>query len=96
MLVATFAVAFLLQSIALLWFGSLGKIASSLAPLNRPWDIGGVEIRKIAIVADRRRGRAASSLLQLLLDADVGRPAHARRVDGLPARRGCSACARTA
>ena len=27
MLVATFAVAFLLQSIALLWFGSLGKIA---------------------------------------------------------------------
>ena len=28
MLVATFAVAFLLQSIALLWFGPLGKIAS--------------------------------------------------------------------
>src|SRR5262249_57802474 len=36
MLVATFAVAFLLQNIALLWFGSLGKIASSLAYLNRP------------------------------------------------------------
>ena len=31
MLVATFAVAFLLQSIALLWFGALGKIASSVA-----------------------------------------------------------------
>jgi branched-subunit amino acid ABC-type transport system permease component len=31
MLVATFAVAFLLQSIALLWFGPLGKIATSLA-----------------------------------------------------------------
>ena len=28
MLVATFAVAFLLQSIALLWFGQLGKIAA--------------------------------------------------------------------
>jgi branched-chain amino acid transport system permease protein len=51
MLVATFAVAFLLQSVAQLWFGSLGKIATSLSFLNRPWDIGGVELRKIAIVA---------------------------------------------
>jgi branched-chain amino acid transport system permease protein len=51
MLVATFAVAFLLQSIALLWFGSLGKIATSLTFLGRFWTIGGVDIRKIAIVA---------------------------------------------
>jgi branched-chain amino acid transport system permease protein len=51
MLVATFAIAFLLQSIALLAFGPLGKIAASLAPLNRPVTIGGVDIRKIAIVA---------------------------------------------
>jgi branched-chain amino acid transport system permease protein len=51
MLVATFAIAFLLQSIALLAFGPLGKIASSLAPLNRPVTISGVDIRKIAIVA---------------------------------------------
>src|SRR5439155_16756977 len=36
MLVATFAVAFLLQSIALLWFGPLGKISASLATLNQP------------------------------------------------------------
>ena len=51
MLVATFAVAFLLQNVALLWFGSLGKIASSLASLNRPVTISGVDIRKITIVA---------------------------------------------
>jgi branched-chain amino acid transport system permease protein len=51
MLVATFAVAFLLQSIALLWFGSLGKIAASLAYLNQPWSLAGVDIRKIAVVA---------------------------------------------
>ena len=51
MLVATFAVAFLLQSIALLWFGSLGKIATSLTFLGRFWTIGGVDIRTIAIVA---------------------------------------------
>jgi branched-chain amino acid transport system permease protein len=50
MLVATFAVAFLLQNIALLWFGSLGKIASSLAYLGRPVTISGVDIRKITIV----------------------------------------------
>ncbi len=51
MLVATFAVAFLLQSVAMLWFGSLGKIASSLAYLNRPVTISNVDIRKITIVA---------------------------------------------
>jgi branched-chain amino acid transport system permease protein len=51
MLVATFAVAFLLQSIALLWFGPLGKIATSLAYLNRPVTISHVDIRKITIVA---------------------------------------------
>jgi branched-chain amino acid transport system permease protein len=51
MLVATFAVAFLLENVALIWFGPLGKIASSLAYLNRPVTIGGVDIRKITIVA---------------------------------------------
>ena len=51
MLVATFAVAFLLQSVALLWFGPLGKIASSLSSLNQPVTVSGVDIRKITIVA---------------------------------------------
>lgn len=51
MLVATFAIAFLLQSIALLAFGPLGKAASSLGYLNRPVTIGGVDIRKITLVA---------------------------------------------
>lgn len=51
MLVATFAVAFLLENGALLKFGSLGKIASSVASLNQPWTVGGVQIRKISIVA---------------------------------------------
>jgi branched-chain amino acid transport system permease protein len=51
MLVATFAIAFLLQSIALLAFGPLGKAASSLGYLNRPVTIGDVDVRKITIVA---------------------------------------------
>jgi branched-chain amino acid transport system permease protein len=64
MLVATFAVAFLLQSIALLWFHSLGKIAASLSSLNQPWTVGGVDIRKISIVST---GVAAACLLALVL-----------------------------
>jgi branched-chain amino acid transport system permease protein len=52
MLVATFAVAFLLENIALLKFGALGKIAvSPLVKLNQPVTISGVQIRKITIVA---------------------------------------------
>src|SRR5213076_2855996 len=66
MLVATFAVAFLLQSVALLWFGPLGKIATSLASLNRPWTISGVEIRKIAIVAPAVAAIALVALVLLL------------------------------
>jgi branched-chain amino acid transport system permease protein len=64
MLVATFAVAFLLQSIALLWFGPLGKISASLATLNQPVTVSGVDIRKIAIVAT---GLAVLCLLALVL-----------------------------
>ena len=66
MLVATFAVAFLLQSIALLAFGPLGKIAASVAPLARPVVISGVDIRKITIVAVAVAG-VCLLLLQLLL-----------------------------
>jgi branched-chain amino acid transport system permease protein len=66
MLIATFAVAFLLESIALLWFGSLGKIATSLASLNRVWVIDGVDIRKISLVSIVVAA-ACLGLLQLLL-----------------------------
>jgi branched-chain amino acid transport system permease protein len=51
MLVATFAVSFLLQAIYLLAFGSRGKIVSTLGSLNRAVTIGGVDVRKIAIVS---------------------------------------------
>src|SRR5947199_597266 len=72
MLVATFAVAFLLQSIALLWFGPLGKVAASLAYLNRPWVISGVEIRKIAIVAVLVAAACLVALVLLLERTTVG------------------------
>ncbi|HEY3206028.1 MAG TPA: hypothetical protein VGJ58_03655, partial [Gaiellaceae bacterium] len=46
MLVTTFAIAFLLQSVALiidLRDGQLGQVASSIAPLNQAVSVGGVD-----------------------------------------------------
>jgi branched-chain amino acid transport system permease protein len=86
MLVATFAVAYLMQSIALLAFGSLGTIASSLAPLNQPWDVGGVLVRKIALVSIAV-AIVCLLLLRLLLDrTSVGLHMRAASMDFLTAR----------
>jgi branched-chain amino acid transport system permease protein len=86
MLVATFAVAFLLQSIALIWFGALGKIATSLAFLNQPWTIGGVEIRKISIVAIVVAACALAALVLLLERTNVGLHMRAAAMDFRTAR----------
>jgi branched-chain amino acid transport system permease protein len=66
MLVATFAVAFILQNVALLAFGSYGKSASAFAYLKAPWYIGGVAIPKISIIAIVTAS-VCLGLLQLLL-----------------------------
>jgi branched-chain amino acid transport system permease protein len=50
MLVATFAVSFLLQAIYLLAFGSRGQIVGTLGPLNSAFQIAGVDIRWILVV----------------------------------------------
>jgi branched-chain amino acid transport system permease protein len=86
MLVATFAVAFLLQSIALLWFGPLGKIATSLASLNRPVTISGVDIRKIAIVATIVAVGCLVALVLLLARTSVGLHMRAAAMDFRTAR----------
>jgi branched-chain amino acid transport system permease protein len=54
MLVTTFAVAFILQSAALLVDvrdGTIGEAAVSVASLNRAITIGGVDVRKVTVVA---------------------------------------------
>jgi branched-chain amino acid transport system permease protein len=86
MLVATFAVAFLLQSIALLWFGSLGKIATSLTFLGRFWTIGGVDIRKIAIVAVIVAAGCLLLLQVLLTRTEIGLHMRAASMDFSTAR----------
>ena len=86
MLVATFAVAFLLENIALIWFGSLGKIASSLAYLNRPVTIGNVDIRKITIVAVIVAVVCLASLFFLLERTTIGLHMRASSMDSETAR----------
>jgi branched-chain amino acid transport system permease protein len=86
MLVATFAVAFLLQSIALLWFGPLGKIATSLAYLNRPVTISHVDIRKITIVAVLVAVLCLVALALLLERTTVGLHMRASSMDFQTAR----------
>jgi branched-chain amino acid transport system permease protein len=86
MLVATFAVAFLLQSVALLWFGPLGKIATSLAYLNRPVTISHVDIRKITIVAVVVAALCLVALALLLERTTVGLHMRASSMDFQTAR----------
>jgi branched-chain amino acid transport system permease protein len=86
MLVATFAVSFLLQSIALLWFGPLGKIATSLASLNQPVTVSGVDIRKISIVAICVAAACLLALVLLLNRTSIGLYMRAAAMDFRTAR----------
>ena len=67
MLVTTFAIAFLLQAVALIVDvrdGTIGEVAPSLSSLNEAVTIGGTDIRKITLVSI---GVAAGALLLLAL-----------------------------
>jgi branched-chain amino acid transport system permease protein len=86
MLVATVAVAFLLENAALLWFGALGKIATSVASLNRPWSISGVDIRKISIVAVLVAAVCLLLLNLLLNRTETGLHMRAASMDAATAR----------
>ena len=86
MLVATFAVAFLLQNIALLKFGPLPKSVGSLAQLNAPWDIFGVEIKKIAVIAVATAAGCLVILQLLLTRTPLGLHMRAAAMDFRTAR----------
>jgi branched-chain amino acid transport system permease protein len=75
MLVATFAVAFMLQAAALLFDirdGTIGEIAGSIASFNRAIVIGGVEVRKITIAAVVVAAVALGLLALLLARTTIG------------------------
>jgi branched-chain amino acid transport system permease protein len=89
MLVATFAIAFMLQAIALLVDirdNTIGEIATSIAPLNQPTSVHGVDIRKITIVAVIVAAVALGLLAVLLMRTTIGLHMRAAATDFNTAR----------
>ena len=86
MLIATFAVAFLLQSIALLWFGPLGKTATSLVALQQTISVGDVDIRRITVVAIAVAAVCLALLVLLLNRTSLGLHMRAAALDFSTAR----------
>jgi branched-chain amino acid transport system permease protein len=89
MLVTTFAIAFLLQAIALivdLRDNQLGEVAASIAPLNQAISIGGVDVRKITIVAVVIAAVALGLLALLLTRTTIGLHTRAAASDFRTAR----------
>jgi branched-chain amino acid transport system permease protein len=75
MLVTTFAIAFMLQAIALaidIRDDTIGEIATSVASFNQAITVGGVEVRKITIAAIIVAAVALSLLALLLAKTTIG------------------------
>jgi branched-chain amino acid transport system permease protein len=89
MLVTTFAIAFLLQAVALLLDvrdGTIGEPAVSLAPLNQVVTVGGVDIRKVTILAVAVAAVALGLLALLLGRTTIGLQMRAAAADFRTAR----------
>jgi branched-chain amino acid transport system permease protein len=75
MLVTTFAIAFMLQAIALLIDirdDTIGEIATSIASFNQATTVGGVDVRKITIAAVIVAAVALALLALLLARTTIG------------------------
>ena len=86
MLVATFAISFLLQSIALLQFGVLGRSVGTLTGLNRPIADGRLIVRWIWIVAIVVAVLSLVALVLLLNRTSLGLQMRAAATDFRTAR----------
>ena len=89
MLVTTFALAFMLQAVALLVDirdDTIGEIATSVAPLSQAITVGGVEVRKITLVAVAVAAVALALLALLLLRTSIGLQLRAAAADFPTAR----------
>ena len=89
MLVTTFAVAFLLQNVALVLDirdGTIGEPAVSLAQLNQVVTIGGVDVRKVTILAVAVAAVALALLALLLAKTTIGLHMRAASADFHTAR----------
>ena len=89
MLVTTFAVAFLLQSIALILDirdGTIGEAASPISSLNQAVSIGGVDVRRVTLAAIAAAVIALGLLALLLARTTIGLHMRAAAADFTTAR----------
>jgi branched-chain amino acid transport system permease protein len=89
MLVTTFAIAFLLQAVALILDirdGTIGEPAVSLASLNQVVTVGGVDVRKVTILAVAVAAVALGLLALLLGRTTIGLQMRAASTDFRTAR----------
>jgi branched-chain amino acid transport system permease protein len=86
MLIATFAVSFLLQNVYLLAFGSRGSTVSTLGVLNNAISLGSLRIRWVTIVAVAVGALLLWALTLLLNRTTVGLELRASAVDFRTAR----------
>jgi branched-chain amino acid transport system permease protein len=89
MLVTTFAIAFLLQSVALILDiddGTIGEPAVSVASLNQAVTIGGVDVRKVTILAIAVAAGTLALLALLLAKTTIGLQMRAASADFRTAR----------
>jgi branched-chain amino acid transport system permease protein len=86
MLVATFAISYLLQSIALVRFGAIGKIIVVIPKLSEPLTIGSVHIRWITIVTIAVAIAVFGALTLLLTKTTIGLQMRAASIDPQTAR----------
>ena len=89
MLVTTFAIAFLLQAVALILDirdGTIGEPAVSLAQLNQVVTVGGVDVRKVTILAVLVALAALGLLALLLARTTIGLQMRAASTDFRTAR----------
>ncbi|MBT8215590.1 MAG: branched-chain amino acid ABC transporter permease [Acidimicrobiia bacterium] len=86
MLITTFAVSFLLQNVAVLWFGTQGESIGFLSDLNRAFEIGGIRIRWITLVSILVGGAFLAAIAYLLDRTDIGLQMRAAASDFTTAR----------
>ena len=86
MLVATFAISYLLQSIALVRFGAIGKIVVVIPVLTQPVTIGGLHVRWITIVTILAAAGVFAALTLFLKRTSIGLQMRAASMDSDTAR----------
>ena len=86
MLVATFAISYLLQNIALVRFGAIGKIVVVIPQLTQPLTIGGLHVRWITIVTILVAVAVFGTLTLFLTRTSIGLQMRAASMDAATAR----------